>query len=62
MGRRLLGSEVARRRLRVRPKRRLVEVGKKNMRLVGTKREDRLRNNNNRSQLIQNLHKFEHKL
>lgn len=42
MGRRLLRSEVPGRRLRGRPKRRLVEVGKEDTRLVGPKAEDRL--------------------
>lgn len=52
MGRRLLRLEVPGRRLRGRPKRRLVEVGKEHMRLVGAKAEDRLRYNNNRNLLI----------
>lgn len=52
MGRRLLRLEVPGRRLRGRPKRRLVEVGKEDMRLVGAKAEDRLRYNNNHNLLI----------
>lgn len=52
MGRRLLRLEVPGRRLRGRPKRRLVEVRKEDMRLVGAKAEDRLRYNNNRNLLI----------
>lgn len=52
MGRRLLRLEVPGRRLRGRPKRSLVEVGKGDVRLAAAKAEDRLSSNNNRHQLI----------
>lgn len=52
MGRRLLRLEVPGRRLRGRPKRSLVEVGKEDVRLAAAKAEDRLSSNNNHHQLI----------